>query len=387
MSVKGKYHLTERKWKRSMDIAIFGAQGYALGAYEALKVLYPKRNILCFLVSETGINASMLDRIPVKEVRTFSSELTREEKWNTEILIATPETVQPEIEELLEHYGLCHYQRLNYARWSELMKLFHARVGRFLPLQALPVGCQAPFVRIFMARSHKDRPLAYPPALPEYFLPLQAGAANTSERIASLLDNTGEQISSKNGNYSELTGLYWVWKNRLTAEGENLKSQTKHENAGRQYYGFCQYRRAFDFTGDDLLRLADNEVDAVLPYPLPYDPDVSAHHERYLKPSDWAAMVQALNELQPEYAETLPGVLGQRYLYNYNVILAKKEVLREYCKWLFPILERTEELSVPRGRERCDRYIGYLAETLETLYFMKHSDSLNIVHTVCRQFV
>ena len=51
------------------------------------------------------------------------------------------------------------------------------------------------------------------------------------------------------------------------------------------------------------------------------------------------------------------------------------------CEWLFPILERVEELSVPRGSERADRYIGYMGETLETLYFMANSNKLNIVHT------
>lgn len=138
---------------------------------------------------------------------------------------------------------------------------------------------------------------------------------------------------------------------------------------------------------DDLLRLVDNDVDAVLPYPLPYEPDIHAHHERYIKEADWDALLQALEELQPEYAEAFPSILGQQYLYNYNVALAKKSVLRDYCAWLFPILERTEELSVPRGCERSDRYIGYMGETLETLYFMKNADRLTIAHTGCRLLV
>ena len=36
---------------------------------------------------------------------------------------------------------------------------------------------------------------------------------------------------------------------------------------------------------------------------------------------------------------------------------------------------------------RSDRYIGYLGETLETLYFMKNADRLNIVHAECRMLV
>ena len=68
------------------------------------------------------------------------------------------------------------------------------------------------------------------------------------------------------------------------------------------------------------------------------------------------------------------------------MILAKKTILRDYCEWLFPILERTEELSVPKGKDRSDRYIGYMGETLETLYFMKNADKLNIVQTGCKLY-
>ena len=144
-----------------------------------------------------------------------------------------------------------------------------------------------------------------------------------------------------------------------------------------------------EFTADDLLRLIDNDVDAVLPYPMPYEPNIHAHHDRYIKKDDWDALLDVLRELEPEYAAAFDDILNQQYLYNYNVIVAKKSVLRDYCSWLFPILERTEELT--DGANRSDRYIGYMAETLETLYFMKNSvdrgGKLNVVHTLCRLYV
>lgn len=362
-----------------MKLAIFGAQGYALGAYNALTTLFPRRVIPCFLVSAMGNNAPVLGNIPVRELASFSEEMSAEDKRNVQVLIATPENVQPEIEETLENFGFRNYRRLDSKRWDELMKMFHIKMGRFLPLSALPVGYNAPFIRIYMAKSHKDRPLKHYDSLKEYIYPIQVGAANCDIRIADITDDRGDNISEKNVNYSELTGLYWVWKNKLcnsgTSDGEN-----------GQYYGLAQYRRMLVFSDDDLLRLPDNDVDAVLPYPMPYDPDIHEHHKRYLKDVDWNAMLTALKELQPEYADYFPKVLEQQYLYNYNVILARKPVLREYCEWLFPILERTEELSVPKGSERADRYIGYMGETLETLYFMKNSDKLNIVHTLCKLY-
>lgn len=363
-----------------MNLAIYGAQGYALGAYKAIKTLYPKREISCFLVTHMDGNASVLGGIPVKALAAFAGELSGEEKRQMEILIATPDQVQSDIEEILENFGFRYHRRLTFARWAELMKLFYARLGKFLPLAALPVGYHMPFIRIYMAKSHVDKPLRGNEPLPEYVFPIQVGADCCNVRVADLSDNTGEHISGKNGNYSELTALYWMWKNKLTAVGSD-------DGEERQYFGLCQYRRGFDLTEDNLLRFVDNEVDAVLPYPLPYEPDIRAHHKRYIKDADWNAMLQALRELQPEYAEAFPEILGQQYLYNYNVILAKKNVLRDYCDWLFPILERTEELSVPKGCERSDRYIGYMGETLETLYFMKNAERLTLVHTGCRLLV
>lgn len=363
-----------------MNLAIFGAQGYALGAYEAVKTLYSKRVIPCFIVTSMGNNAPMLGSIPVREIAEVSSEMTKEQKDSLEVIIATPENVQPDIEETLENYGFRHHSRLDSERWGELMKMFHIKLDRFLPLSALPVGYNKPFIRIFMAKSHLDNPLTHPPVLPDYVYPIQAGTDRTEAKIADRRDNKGENISIKNGNYSELTVLYWIWKNKLCKTGIP-------EGEEGQYYGLAQYRRMLVFSKDDLLRLPDNDVDVVLPYPMPYEPNIHAHHERYLKEVDWNALLTALREMQPEYAEYFPLVLEQQYLYNYNVILAKKPVLREYCEWLFPILERTEELSVPKGSDRSDRYIGYMGETLETLYFIKNAERLNIVHTECKLYV
>lgn len=363
-----------------MNLAIYGAQGYALGAYEAVKSLYPKRVIPCFIVSAMDNNAPFLGSIPVKEVAVFSAEMSRYEKDNLEVIIATPENVQPEIEETLENYGFCHHSRLNSERWGELMKMFHIKLDQFLPLSALPVGYNKPFARVYMARSHKDCPLKNLAIVPDYVFPLQVGVENSPVRIASLVDNTGDNISAKNGNYSELTGLYWIWKNKLTSMGIP-------EGDKRQYFGLAQYRRMLEFSEDDLLRLPDNDVDAVLPYPMPYEPSIHAHHERYLKDADWETLLKVLKAIQPEYLEAFTEILNQKYLYNYNVIFARKRVLKEYCEWLFPILKQVEEVSVPKGVDRSDRYIGYMGEMLETLYFMKNKERLNVVHTQCKMFV
>lgn len=358
-----------------MDLVIFGAQSIALGAYEAIHYLYPQKNIKCFLVTERGKNSNHLLGIPVIELGSFCNSLSLGEKDNIEILIATPENVMPEIEESLDRCGLRCHVRLTSSRWAELMGYYYASDGKYMTLSSFPVGYHDADVHMYMAKFYKDNTLRSRFDMPAWITPIQVGAALCRERVADVLDCVGENISEKNVNYSELTALYWIWKNVL---------QSSAQDGEFAYYGLIHYRRILDLKEDDIYRLADNDVDVVLPYPMPYEPNIEAHHERYLKKEDWDAVLKAIRELQPEYAEQFPGILQQRYFYNYNIILARKEVLNQYCEWLFPILERVEELSVPIGANRADRYIGYVGETLATLYFMVNKDKLNVAHAGCR---
>ena len=74
------------------NLVIFGAQGYALGTFKAIKTVSPDKNVLCFLVSRVGgLNPETLGGLPVKELDEFSGSLSDVEKNQTEILIATPE--------------------------------------------------------------------------------------------------------------------------------------------------------------------------------------------------------------------------------------------------------------------------------------------------------
>lgn len=361
-----------------MDLAIYGAQGMALGAYEAIRSLYPEIKVKCFIVTERGINAEMLGGLPVVELKDLLCEIHSDKKMDLEILIATPENIMLQIEENLDKVGLCCYERLTSLRWAKLMSCYYAKIGRFASLNAFPTGSVQVNVSIYMAKYYKDKSLQKNYAFPQFLIPIQVGAELCRERIAEVLDSTGENISAKNGNYSELTALYWVWKNELN------KCVAGQEN---NYYGLCHYRRILELEEKDIFRIKGNGIDAVLPYPMPYEPNVEAHHERYLKRADWEALLTALQEQSPEYAKLLPDVLKQRYFYNYNIMLLRGSVFRKYCEWLFSILERVEQISIPLGNERHDRYIGYMGETLFTLYFMANKDGLKIAHVGCRLLV
>lgn len=350
-------------------LLFYGAKSLALGMYKAIKHLYPEYTVVGFLVSSMQNNPSTLAGLPVMELMSFLKSVTENERDELHILIATPEDMHKKIVEKLEEQGLYNYTCMNSRKESKLMEQYFVQMGLFSSLHTYPEGQSEVSVEVYQAKFYKDKPLSNEFQIPSWVKPIQVGAGLTDERISAYVDNSGDNISTKNVNYCELTALYWIWKNKLSLIN------------GAEYYGLFHYRRTLNIDDRDLYRLKNNDIDVILQYPTIHEPNISEHHTRYIKEEDWEAMLQALLELYPEYAAAFPQILSQSYFYNYNLIIAKRRVLEDYCNWLFPILERTEELSVPKGRERADRYIGYLGESLMTLYFLYHKNDLCIVHT------
>lgn len=352
------------------EIAIYGAKALALGMYEAIHFLYPECQCIGFVVSSIKDNPCTLAGLKVWELVELKIRLSAKQREKLQILIATPEDIHTEIISYLIKNGFVNYICMDSRKEARLMGKYYAKREMFPSINKLTAGQYRAHICVYQAKFYKDKQLLSEYSLPEWITPLQVGTELTEERIAKYCDNTGENISTKNVNYCELTALYWIWKNRL---------QIVHDIYGIEYYGLFHYRRLLDIAEEDLMRLKVNDVDVVLPYPTIHEPDISEHHARYVKETDWQAMLQALEELQPDYARNFAEILSQKYFYNYNLLIAKKSVLADYCAWLFPVLKRTEELSMPKGWERADRYIGYLGENLMTLYFLYHKN-LKIYH-------
>lgn len=357
--------------EQSGQIAIYGAQMVAVSVYYAIRKLYKNCRVLSFIVSSAFGNPKEIDKIPVRTLKEFT-------ETEVKVLIAVPENYHEAILAELAQRNVKNYICIDSKGEAALMRRFYRKTGLFQVLhepgrelaalsnisrwQKGKKGLAS--VSVYMSKFYKDKPLKRQQQLPSWVHPIQAGAALTDLRISALCDNQGDNISLKNVNYSELTAAYWIGKH-----GQD------------EYLGLFHYRRILDIGEEDFYRLKSDNIEVILPYPTIHYPNIGEHHKRYLEDEDWNAMLQALEECAPAYRAAFPDIFSERYFYNYNMLIAKQHIWKDYCEWLFPILERTEELSSPRGWERADRYIGYIGENLTTLYFLYHRKDFNIAHT------
>ena len=201
------------------------------------------------------------------------------------------------------------------------------------------------------------------------FVPVQVGKAQ-GVPLGYQGDDIGDNISSKNAYYHELTGLYWAWKN-LQAD----------------YVGLCHYRRYFarKSWGFDLvdkqkavLGYTDFEgllwdCDCILPEQRHYYIETvrsqyeHAHHAR-----DLALLEQVLLELYPDYGATFAQVLQRRSLHLWNMLVLKKPLFDAYCEFLFKILFTMEARLREKGAPMELGLFGFLSERLLDAWITKN---------------
>lgn len=211
----------------------------------------------------------------------------------------------------------------------------------------------------------------------EILKPIQVGALNSDFDLGVLKDCTGDNISDKNRYYSELTALYWLWK-----------------NSDASYKGLMHYRRLFDINngsvrwfnrfpdsiGENLsldktvLNAAFCDYDIILPMKrfIPKSRSIYEYYKKKHYISDLDRVLEIINEKTPEIYQTAINIIkNTNGMYLYNMFISSKEFLDEYAQWLFDILF-TLEKEIQSDVEKRDGYqqrvYGFLAERLLTVY-------------------
>ena len=177
------------------------------------------------------------------------------------------------------------------------------------------------------------------PSDPMYF-PLHVGAEGKTDAQGAPLDigfpkdNTGDNISSLNPFFCELTGLYWAWKN-LDAD----------------YIGLVHYRRYFSgahadkdnvvgsaIRCEELSPLLDGHTAFVPKKRRYYIETLESHYVHTHDAQHLEICREILRQKYPAYINAYDKVLKHRWGYMFNMMILKKDLLNDYCGWLFAIL-------------------------------------------------
>ena len=241
------------------------------------------------------------------------------------------------------------------------------------------------------------------------YLPIHVGSALATKELPGLQrDDEGDNISTKNPNYCELTAQYWLWK-----------------NVDADYYGLCHYRRFISFASERFTNLSNDHRKQVIVEKLdaytkerycledsetmrnlieqydvvateeqdlsrvftPRGPKRSvyehfaAHDRDLINVEDLDAMLEIVKEDYPQYYPDLKEYIGRRYFRGYNCFVMKRELFFEMCSYEFSVLGKLEQkVDLSTYDLTRTRIYGFMAEILYSgfVYHLKKSHRARI---------
>lgn len=229
------------------------------------------------------------------------------------------------------------------------------------------VAYHKPFARI-------DAPL---------YQPIHVGKALSAIDLGVPGDDTGDNISDRNGHYCELTGLYWVWRNVV----------------GLNHVGFCHYRRypwfgpalplpqsafrphtffsparvaprrlAMGLDMDFAARVLD-AADVLVPRAFWFGNNIRDNWIKHHNSADILDLtVEVVARMDPRMAPPLVAAFSRQQFRTFNMFVMRWPLFDAYAAWLFGVLFEVERQAGPLWEPRT---AGFLAERLFNVWIEK----------------
>ena len=204
----------------------------------------------------------------------------------------------------------------------------------------------------------------------EIFMPICVGNFSLPDTNV-FCDSTGDNISSKNATYNEMTAVYWLWKN--------------YDKIGNpDYIGLNHYRRYFIFKGSKYAYFEDEKLDDTIFNKLNYKDgiieDIFTRYDFVVPMPNKRKSVYynykvshciedldlVIDIIKKDYKQFVPAM--EKYIngnsaYFYNMFILKKDDFFDYCSWIFDIMQQFEE----KTKYPNERY--FISECLTGIYF------------------
>ena len=210
---------------------------------------------------------------------------------------------------------------------------------------------------------------------------IQVNTAKNGNYNLEYNDFDGDNISIKNPNFCELTAVYWIWKN-YKCNNDNI-------------IGLCHYRRFFSplkiknsnfYLSMNKIKKILKDYDIIVPKKFKFDVTTYEFYDQCAgKKKDLDITRDVIIEKYPDYVDFFDEYCNLKEGHYLNMMICKKRLFDDYCKWLFDILfevEKRVDLSDYSVQEA--RIFGYISELLLNVYCMKNNlkeKSIRVVNT------
>ncbi len=205
------------------------------------------------------------------------------------------------------------------------------------------------------------------------YVPIQVGAHN-KEKFTKVTDDIGDNISSKNLNFCELTATYWIWKN----DNSDIVGLTHY----RRYF-FKDNKNTFD-------HLLDRNT--ILDYLKKYDlivprknyllrcKNLRSSYQKFHHIEDWEICKKVIAEKYPNYLDSFEWMEKSRKFYACNMFISSKASFDSYYEWLFDILFEVEKrVDISNYDSYNKRIFGFLSERLFNVWIHHNNKTVKEV--------
>jgi len=211
--------------------------------------------------------------------------------------------------------------------------------------------------------------------LPSYINPL--GLGDNLYPVHWLNEKTGNNIYKLNKYYGELSGFYWIWKNRLNDKTEN------------DWVGTCHYRKlwlnslynkkqkqSFKSLYSNLLDVNNNifnDCEAIQVQPTILKKETL--FQQFDKVHQNKILEKCINFLESPEKEKFKDYLSNNKICGLNMFITKIPFFKEYCQNIFPWLEKC--LNYCLKNNLCSNYNtrlpAFMAERYTSYWFSQNT--------------
>lgn len=213
--------------------------------------------------------------------------------------------------------------------------------------------------------------------------PILCGADLHDFNIKDILkDNTGENISKENTQYSELTAYYWAWHNLKEKDYDYIGI----EHYGRHFIKDVSYfndnvKKEFLFDEKDIIETL-SKYDFIVPVHESQDESVFELYKRCFDDFGKKMLIWILRFFyrydMNNYVEAALKYFSHNRVYRGNLLITSKKEFDNYCYIMFSMINYIKDRMAV---DPDSRVWGYLTEVFPMVYILANNKTFKEVNT------